>query len=262
MALRFDRGTLVVDGAGVEPVPAVVWDDRVQAWRAPAYRYLATGSGKTIVAAAALAGVGRRSVVLCPTRALLEQWERQLQRYYRGTIGTVGDGTRRIEDVTVMTFESAYRQLDTLGGRFGALVVDEAHHFGGGLRAEALEMYVPSPLSPRVDSHCAYAGQRRQSLARGAHRPHRHEVSVGGDGRRVRIGLSGPLSILRDTTKYGHALAAYVPAAEATPGWVLEARCHMGGRLARIRAGAADHIASTHALLRDCDSAVESVTWH
>jgi predicted nuclease of restriction endonuclease-like RecB superfamily len=73
----------------------------------------------------------------------------------------------------------------------------------------------------------------------------------------VRIALSGPLSVLRETTKYGHALAAFVPAAVATPGWTIDARCRLGPHFLRLRATASDPIASTHALPKDCDSAVE-----
>jgi superfamily II DNA or RNA helicase len=49
---------------------------------------------------------------------------------------------RQLAPLTVATFESAYRHMDQLGDRFGLLVVDEVHHFGGGLRDEALEMTV------------------------------------------------------------------------------------------------------------------------
>ena len=38
--LRFDRGTLLLDGYTGEPeLPAAIWDPRVEAWRAPAYRW-------------------------------------------------------------------------------------------------------------------------------------------------------------------------------------------------------------------------------
>ena len=50
----------------------------------------------------------------------------------------MGDGDLRIEPITVMTFESAYRRLDVYGDRFERLIVDECHHFGSGARAEAL----------------------------------------------------------------------------------------------------------------------------
>lgn len=195
--LSFDRGTLRFDNLGPHALPGVVWDARVDGFRAAAYRYhsvlaaaasmsvgvvdevafafdrnaapwttptlrpyqedslrawrafgargvvaMPTGSGKTILAVAALAQARAPSLVLCPTRALLEQWERELARWYQGPIGVVGDGERRVEDVTVMTFESAFRQLDVLGDRFRVVVVDEAHHFASGIRAEALEMCV------------------------------------------------------------------------------------------------------------------------
>ncbi|WP_394831618.1 DEAD/DEAH box helicase family protein [Pendulispora rubella] len=103
---------------------------------------LPTGSGKTLVAIAALACAGVSSLVLCPTRALVEQWVQQLRSFYDGPVGVVSDGIFRVTPVSVMTFESAYRRLDMLGDRFRALVVDEVHHFAGGIRAEALEMCI------------------------------------------------------------------------------------------------------------------------
>ncbi len=101
---------------------------------------LPTGSGKTRVACAAIARAGERTLVLVPTRVLLEQWSSVLRAQFGGPIGIVGDGVKQLEPITVMTFESAYRCLDRYGDRFGMLVVDEVHHFSGGGRAEALEM--------------------------------------------------------------------------------------------------------------------------
>jgi superfamily II DNA or RNA helicase len=100
---------------------------------------LPTGAGKTRVAIAAILACGVPAVVLCPTRALMAAWAAELGATLGERIGIVGDGERTIERVTVMTFESAYRRLDTLGDRFGLLVVDEVHHFASGARAEALE---------------------------------------------------------------------------------------------------------------------------
>jgi superfamily II DNA or RNA helicase len=101
---------------------------------------LPTGSGKTRVACAAVAHAGCSALVLVPTCALLDQWASVLRGQYGTPIGVVGDGEKRIEPLTVMTFESAYRGLDLHGHRFGMLIVDEIHHFASGLRAEALEM--------------------------------------------------------------------------------------------------------------------------
>jgi len=75
-----------------------------------------------------------------PTRALLEQWGGEIGALYPGAVGCYGDGRHDLAAVTVATFESAYRHMDQLGNRYDLLIVDEAHHFGSGIRDEALEM--------------------------------------------------------------------------------------------------------------------------
>jgi superfamily II DNA or RNA helicase len=77
---------------------------------------------------------------MVPTRALLEQWLRVLEQHGIDRPGCYGDGTREEAPITVATFESAYRHMSQLGNRFDLLIVDEAHHFGHGMRDEALEM--------------------------------------------------------------------------------------------------------------------------
>ena len=103
---------------------------------------LPTGSGKTHVALAAMAAVGAATLVLVPTRVLLGQWVERIRTHYRWPVGVYGDGERSLRRITVCTFESAYRQMDQMGHRFSLLVVDEVHHFGSCMRAEALEMCV------------------------------------------------------------------------------------------------------------------------
>jgi superfamily II DNA or RNA helicase len=99
-----------------------------------------TGSGKTRLACAAMAACRVPALCLVPTRSLLHQWRNEIACHYGGAIGCLGDGDRTIEDITVATFEGAYRQMPRLGHRFGLLIVDEVHHFGAGVRDEALEM--------------------------------------------------------------------------------------------------------------------------
>ncbi len=143
VALGLDRPT----GPWTMPALRDYQEDALTALRAFDRRgvvVLPTGSGKTRVAVAALADRRATSLVLCPTRALLSGWKRELERWYGGPIGVVGDGESSVHGVTLMTFESAYRHLNRLGDRFLFVVVDEAHHFAGGLRAEALEM-CPAP---------------------------------------------------------------------------------------------------------------------
>ncbi len=101
---------------------------------------LPTGSGKTLVAVAAMARTGLSTLCLVPTRVLLDQWIGVVSSVWSDPVGRLGDGARVIERVTVATFESAYRNMHRLGHRFDLLVIDEVHHFGTGIRDEALEM--------------------------------------------------------------------------------------------------------------------------
>lgn len=78
-----------------------------------------------------------------------------------------------------------------------------------------------------------------------------------GDARATRLELSGPLSLFRFTTKYGRAMAAWLPVLLQTPCWSLEAGCVVGGARATWRASWRDPIGTTHAPLRRFDSHVE-----
>jgi superfamily II DNA or RNA helicase len=101
---------------------------------------LPTGAGKTRTAIAAIARTGLRTLCLVPTRVLLAQWIKVLGEEGLGPIGEYGDGSRFEHPVTVATFASALRNVETLGNRFDLLIVDEVHHFGLGAGDEALEM--------------------------------------------------------------------------------------------------------------------------
>jgi superfamily II DNA or RNA helicase len=99
-----------------------------------------TGSGKTRTAIAAIARAKVPALCLVPTRVLLDQWARSLAELLGIEPGRLGDGERRIERITVATFESAWRSMHSLGNQFGLLIADEVHHFGVGLRDEVLDM--------------------------------------------------------------------------------------------------------------------------
>ena len=135
---------------------------------------LPTGSGKTRVATAVLAASGVRALCLVPTRALLQQWLAELGRVYTGPVGVLGDGEHRVEAITVSTFESAYRHMPRLGREFELLVVDEVHHFGLGVRDEALEMSIASQRLGLTATPPDEAAQRRIEMLVGpvVHREH------------------------------------------------------------------------------------------
>jgi superfamily II DNA or RNA helicase len=103
---------------------------------------LPTGSGKTRLAIAAITRLRIPTLCLVPTRVLLDQWARAIHECTGFAPGRLGDGEHQIEPVTVATFESGWRQMRQLGNRFQFLIVDEAHHFGAGMRDEALDMSI------------------------------------------------------------------------------------------------------------------------
>src|SRR5829696_7667132 len=103
------------------------------AWRADGLRgvvVLPTGAGKTAVAVSAVERVGRSTLVVVPTLALLKQWYSVLQDAFGGavTIGLLGGGYHEITPLTVTTYDSAYIHAERYGDRFALVVYDEVHH--------------------------------------------------------------------------------------------------------------------------------------
>lgn len=76
------------------------------------------------------------------------------------------------------------------------------------------------------------------------------------DEEGTRLEVSGPLAVLRRTTKYGRALARFFPAVLSHPGLHLRARCLLAGVPTDVRIDARDPIARPAPLPRDGDSPV------
>ncbi len=76
-------------------------------------------------------------------------------------------------------------------------------------------------------------------------------------GAGVVLHLSGPLSLFHHTTKYGQAMATWLPALVRAPGWELEASCRLRGERRQWRASCRDPIGTTHLPVRRFDSALE-----
>jgi len=128
-------------------LPELRWyqTEALEAWRDAGDRgivVLPTGAGKTLVALAAMAELAVETLVLVPTRVLLDQWVRALREVSPGIVGQLGDGEREIAPITVATYASAIIWAPKIGDRFGLVVVDEAHHVGAWCPSEVLEMLV------------------------------------------------------------------------------------------------------------------------
>ncbi|WP_121821952.1 DEAD/DEAH box helicase [Halostella salina] len=108
---------------------------------------LPTGSGKTVIAIAAMEDLATSTLVVVPTIDLLQQWRAELEREFDRPVGQLGGGEQRVEALTVSTYDSAYLRSDDLGDRFGLVVFDEVHHLGGeGYREIARLLAAPARL--------------------------------------------------------------------------------------------------------------------
>lgn len=101
-----------------------------------------TGSGKTRVALAATAAQlrrGGRVVVVVPTKDLLNQWRKEIEKRLKGELGmefSLGlfeggrDDRFRRPDVLIATVQSGCQNHLLLYSGDGLLVADEVHHYG------------------------------------------------------------------------------------------------------------------------------------
>lgn len=99
-----------------------------------------TGSGKTFLAALAMASVKRSTIVIVPTIDLLLQWEKNLREFFRQEVGMLGGGSHEIKDITVSTYDSAVLNMEFLGNKFGLAIYDECHHLPGEINRKSASM--------------------------------------------------------------------------------------------------------------------------
>jgi superfamily II DNA or RNA helicase len=107
--------------------------EALAAWRREDLRgviVLPTGAGKTAVAIRAIERVGRSTLVVVPTLALLKQWYSILSDSFGAsvTVGLLGGGYHEVAPLTVTTYDSAYIHAERYGDRFALAVYDEVHH--------------------------------------------------------------------------------------------------------------------------------------
>ena len=107
---------------------------------------LPTGSGKTFLAVQAIADVGVSTLVVVPTIDLMNQWHATLTNAFGDQlpdgVGVIGGGDHNVTDITVTTYDSAYRYINEYGDQFGLLVVDEVHHLPAPTYQQIPEMMI------------------------------------------------------------------------------------------------------------------------
>jgi superfamily II DNA or RNA helicase len=93
---------------------------------------LPTGSGKTKTSLGAIARLRTPTLILVGARDLADQWREQVRETLGVEPGLVAGGSKVLKPITIGMAQSLARmpvaERDALFGRFGFLIVDEAHH--------------------------------------------------------------------------------------------------------------------------------------
>ncbi|MCC5999055.1 MAG: DEAD/DEAH box helicase family protein, partial [Thermofilum sp.] len=90
-----------------------------------------TRGGKSFIALQAIHDLHLPTIVFVTTKELLETWITYFEKYLgipRSFIGVLGAGEQKIRDITVATYASATKYIDSIRSRFELAIFDEAHH--------------------------------------------------------------------------------------------------------------------------------------
>jgi superfamily II DNA or RNA helicase len=108
--------------------------EALEAWRKNGCRgviALPTGTGKTVIAIAAMVELNVRTLIVAYTKEQMFQWGEKIASFTDIPMGMIGyfyGSEKRIAPITIATYQSAFRYINTLAPHFSLLVVDEVHH--------------------------------------------------------------------------------------------------------------------------------------
>jgi len=101
----------------------------------------ATGSGKTVMAAAIIAGRGQPALILIHTKELLYQWQERIRSFLGLEPALIGDGSYAAADLTVGLIHTVKKHLDELPPLFGHIVVDECHRTPSSMFTDIIKVF-------------------------------------------------------------------------------------------------------------------------
>ena len=108
-------------------------EEALKAWEDNGFRgvlALPTGSGKTVIAIAAVAKLAVRTLVVVYTKDHVAQWIEAFRNFTdaQGLVGAYYSEEKRLSPITITTYQTAYRKLSVFAPFFQFIVFDEAHH--------------------------------------------------------------------------------------------------------------------------------------
>ncbi len=92
---------------------------------------LPTGAGKTIIAIAAIAKLGLRTLIVTFTKDQMFQWRDMILKYTNVTYDKIGlyyGSEKRLGPITITTYQTAFRHITKISPMFSLLIIDEVHH--------------------------------------------------------------------------------------------------------------------------------------
>lgn len=92
---------------------------------------LPTGAGKTLIAIAALVKKCVRTLIVVYTKEQMFQWRDFILKATdipSGMVGLIYSESKQPAPITITTYQSGFRHINTLSPRFDMLIVDEVHH--------------------------------------------------------------------------------------------------------------------------------------
>ena len=108
--------------------------EALEAWRKNTYRgviALPTGSGKTIIGISAIAELKQPTLIIVYTKEQMNEWLEKIRAFTKNGYKHVGlfySEKKQLSNITISTYQSAFRHMDLLYDKFRLLIVDEVHH--------------------------------------------------------------------------------------------------------------------------------------
>jgi superfamily II DNA or RNA helicase len=150
--LKLSRLDYTDDVLDVVPMPALLDTVKLRDYQTDALKrwlrtkqgvlVLPTGAGKTVIGIKAIARLNVPTLVVVPTLELVRQWQRELEKALKITVGTYSGEAHDLQPVTVATYDTAYLRAEELGNSFLLLIFDEVHHLPSPGYSTIAELFV------------------------------------------------------------------------------------------------------------------------